>query len=193
MERIRNLSAPKPKPKNMKWKALEYFIMGLTYDEASKLTGINKRTLERYGVDENWKDQRQAIQDKERQKIIADYLKNPVLPEAKPKVKTPKAKTMKPNEPEKPLKYELKHDGEFIKITDLGGTEPVKRNIEKILKNHNVKVSEHKIICIDTEGFHYGYFIDDEENQNGYFEQLTTQKNYKRAKELYKQHLEASE
>jgi DNA-binding transcriptional MerR regulator len=75
MERLRNLSTPKPKPKDVKWKALEYFIMGLTYDEVSKLTGINKRTLERYGLDENWKDQRQTAKDKERQKIIAEYLK----------------------------------------------------------------------------------------------------------------------
>ena len=91
MERLRKLTPPPPKPKDMKWKAKEYFIMGLTAQEVEKLTGINKRTLERYSQTENWSDERKAAKEKERQKIIAEYLKNQVSNEPKPdKPKTKK-------------------------------------------------------------------------------------------------------
>lgn len=75
MDRLRNLTAKPPKPKNTKWKAKEYYIMGLTAHEVEKLTGINKRTLERYMKDEDWRHERAEHQAKERQKIIAEYLK----------------------------------------------------------------------------------------------------------------------
>jgi transposase-like protein len=62
-------------PKEIKQKAFDYYMMGLAAWEIEKLTGFNKRTLERYMMVERWKEKRQAAKETERQKIIKEYIK----------------------------------------------------------------------------------------------------------------------
>lgn len=82
MENLRKLSNPTPKPKDLKGKAQEYFNLGLTAAEIEKLTGVNKRSLERYMQAEKWTEQRQKRKEKERQKWVLEYLKTQSEPKA---------------------------------------------------------------------------------------------------------------
>jgi hypothetical protein len=69
MEKIRKAR----QPKETKSEALRFYIMGLTALEVERITGIPKRTLERYMMNENWKAQRQAIKDQNDKKVIEDF------------------------------------------------------------------------------------------------------------------------
>lgn len=68
MEKIRKGSEAKER-------AFEFYKLGLTALEVEKLTGIPKRTLERYMMNEKWKEKRQEAKEAEKQKIIKEYLK----------------------------------------------------------------------------------------------------------------------
>ena len=75
MENLKIRTA-KPMQDETKAKALNYYIMGLTAKDIETLTGINKRTLERYMMDEKWTAKRQAAKVAEKSAIIKAYEKD---------------------------------------------------------------------------------------------------------------------
>ena len=75
MEKMKKVRKAR-QPKEAKTKAMEFYIMGLTALEVSTLTGIPKRTLERYMMEENWRTQRHEAKEAEKEEIVAEYLRH---------------------------------------------------------------------------------------------------------------------
>ena len=59
-----------------KEKAFQYYCIGLNSKEIGKLLDLSFRTVQNYMSKENWKERRRRIRERQRKKIIRQYLKS---------------------------------------------------------------------------------------------------------------------